>query len=286
MKVVSLPTGWKVAHQMAELQGKETGFVGFFDISGYGSFLESGITEVTFKVIEILANLSQSDGVLRKALLGHCGIGLSLVPDLEWELDRITPLVVSDSIILRSAYDETRDVLKKSSQAATFVMAASVFQRAMFEEGLPVRGAIAFGDFVFRENVFAGKPIIDAHKAGQTLNMAGCAIHETAQKEFESLLAVDSQYQSFLAFGKILVGYSTPVKNANGQTEEMRMLLNLSWPTLKDYPSLNGIDLRSYVHDKFLAHNKQLVSDAVTKAENTERFFRFLKNRFPNFFYR
>jgi hypothetical protein len=154
-------------------RGKRTGFVGFFDILGYGSFLESGITDVTSKVVEILATLPQWVG---EELKGH--LGNAVDADMQSELEQVVPLVVSDSILLRSAYDENCDLRKRASQAASFVMAADVLQRKMFEFGLPLRGAIAFGDFIVRGYVFAGKPIIDAYKLGHGLQLAACAIHE------------------------------------------------------------------------------------------------------------
>ena len=85
----------------------ETGFVGFFDILGYKSALESGITDVTFKVIDILDGLPQR---VEKALNEHMGDYFSrdnpAACDLRWALERVKTLIVSDSILLRSSYEE------------------------------------------------------------------------------------------------------------------------------------------------------------------------------------
>jgi hypothetical protein len=254
-------------------QRKETGFVGVFDILGYQSFLESGISEVTFRVVNTLVELPQQIEEVRKNFMGKSieELGDS---DLAWALRQIEPLVVSDSILLRSSYDEDH-VRNQPLQAAAFVMWACIFERYMFEQGLPVRGAIAFGDFIFVQHVFAGKPIIDAYNLGQSLNLAACAIHETAKDEFQRLHTL-SPGTGFLT-SPHLVPYLTPVKKVE---EELNLLcLNWAWPPrLKGYLSLKEIvDLRQYVHEKFCAHNKQMRLDVIPKAENTERYFRFLR---------
>jgi hypothetical protein len=277
----------------------ETGFVGFFDILGYKSFLETGITEVTLRVIEILSRLPDKvdeavkihfglqNGMLEKAR--ENGVSAPFEQMLR-ELSRIVPLVVSDSILLRCSYDENHGT-EKAAQAATFVVYANVLQRLMFEEGLPLRGAIAFGDFVFVDHVFAGKPIIDAHTLGQSLDLAACAIHETAEKEFNALIAAaPGQWDGFLNEGQQLVQYQTPVKKVKTsevKAQEKLLLLNLAWPTLKGYtPLKDRKEPRKYVEEQFSAHSKQLGPEVALKVENTEKFLRLLFERFPQLFNR
>lgn len=258
----------------------EKGFIGFFDILGYGSFLESGITEVTLKVLDILSDLP-------RRMISETNDFFGNVPDedIQWELDRIIPLVVSDSILLRSSYDEDRDPAKRTAQAATFLVTACVFQRIMFEEGLPVRGAIAFGEFIFVDHAFAGKPIIDAYKLGHSLNLAACVLHETTENEFKALIVAAPEFKGFLGEGLQLVRYRTPVKDV---TKKLNLLcLNLVWPTLKGYtPLKERTSLRRYVLEQFSAYNKQVGPNEDSKIENTEEFLQLLYDRFPYLFYR
>jgi hypothetical protein len=277
----------------------ETGFVGFFDILGYKSMLETGITDETLKVIEFLKRLPDKvDEAVKKIHFGFENEMLEKAREsgksapfeqMLRELSRIVPLVVSDSILLRCSYDENHGT-EKAGQAATFVVYANVLQRLMFEEGLPLRGAIAFGDFVFVDHVFAGKPIIDAHTLGQSLDLAACAIHQTAEEEFKALIAVAPQLSSSLNDGLELVRYQTPMKNVKRpevEAKEKLLLLNLAWPTLKGYtPLKDRKDTRSYVEEQFSAHNKQLGPEVVSKVENTEKFLRDLFERFPHLFNR
>lgn len=269
----------------------ETGFVGFFDILGYKSFLEAGITEVTWKVIDILDRLPQ---MVKDAQMRHYGRGSDILEDLAWEVDRVVFLNVSDSILLRSAYDKRRDPSKQPSQAATFLETALVLERVMFEAGLPLRGAIAFGEFVFHEkqkvHVFAGKPIIDAYTLGQSLDLAACVIHETAEKEFQKLIDLAPDiWKGLLNEGNQnnstrLVRYPVPIKKV--ETEPELLCLNLAWPRMLAAckPLKDRTDLRQYVLEQFWAHNKQVRPDEMPKVENTKKFLRFIRSRSPDLF--
>lgn len=268
-----------------EAPRKETGFVAFFDILGYGSFLESGITDVTFKVVDILDGLPERINVALESHLGKpivdCG------SNINWAMNRVKSLVISDSILLRSSYDESC-VVSKPLQAFAFLVTASVLERMMFEEGLPIRGAIAFGDFIFVRNIFAGKPIIDAHNLGQSLDLAACAIHPTAEIEFKTLITIAPDMENCFDDGptglRHVVRYPTPIKK---DKVELQLLLNLAWPTLKEYPPLKDrTNPRRYIEEQFSAHNKKIGANEILKVENTEKFLHFLANRFPYLFNR
>jgi hypothetical protein len=270
---------------------KETGLVGFFDILGYKSFLEPGITDVTFKVINVLDGLKNRVELRLKDHLGlrngskdseQARFGGDLFEKAKQQVEQINLLVVSDSILLLCPYDEQID---NPSQAATFVVAAFMLERIMFEEGLPLRGAIAFGDFISKGCVFAGKPIIDAYELGDSLDMSACAIHSTAETEFQRLVVLVPALKGFLNEGTLLVRHPVSIKKA--ETGLPLLFLNFAWSTPTGYKPLKyRHDLRQYVHEQFLAHNKQIASEAISKVENTDRFFRFLKHRFPILFER
>ena len=255
---------------------KETGFVAFFDILGYGSLLEAGITEAAREVMATLTGLPQRLG---EALKNHLASAFEDNTDLRREVERTVPLVVSDSILLRCSYDEDPDTSKRASQAATFLVAADVLERDMFERGLPLRGAIAFGSFIFQDNVFVGQPIIDGYRLGQNLDLAACVLHETAEAESKRLIEQsDQQWRGFLDDeGVGLVRYRAPVKQPGRPSSSL--CLNLAWPPLDGCrPLKEHTDLRQFMHQRFWAHGKQIGPDALSKVDNTERFFRFLKS--------
>jgi hypothetical protein len=248
---------------------------------------ETASRRLPIKIEETMKkHLGLQDGMLEKAK--ERGVSATF-EKMQGELSRIVTLVVSDSILFRCSYDKNH-AAEKASQAATFVVAANVLQRLMFEQGLPLRGAVAFGDFVFVDHVFAGKPIIDAHRLGQSLDLAACAIHETAEEEFKALIAVAPQWNGSLNDGLELVRYQTPMKNVKRpevKAKEELLLLNMAWPTLKGYtPLKNRKDARSYVEGQFSAHNKQLGPEVASKVENTEKLLRDLFERFPELFIR
>jgi hypothetical protein len=266
----------------------ETGFVGFFDILGYKSFLEAGIKEATFKVIDILEALPQ---MVKGAQMRHYGRGSDILKDLAWQVDRVVFLVVSDSILLRSAYDKSLDPSKQPAQAAKFLETALVLERVMFEGGLPLRGAIAFGDFIFHGNVFAGKPIIEAYELGQCLDLAVCVLHKTAEDELQKLVkSAPGSWDGILDEGiqnnsTHLVRYLVPIQKVETEPKQ-RLCLNLAWPRLLVgcKPLKERPDLRQYVLEQFWAHNKQVGPDEIRKVDNTERFFRFIQSRSPDLF--
>ena len=123
--------------------------MGFFDILGYRSFLKSGRSEVTFRVVDILHGLPQTIRERSADLTGDAKDSLML-------LDRVKPSVVSDSILLRLSCGKNGHDDNKGLLANAFFVVACVLERMMFDAGLPLRGAIAFGDFIFTGNVFRG----------------------------------------------------------------------------------------------------------------------------------
>jgi hypothetical protein len=194
-------------------------------------------------------------------------------------------------MLIWSSYDESCHPSKKPAQAATFLETALVLERVMFENGLPLRGAIAFGDFIVQQNVFAGKPIVEAIELGKNLDLAACVIDETAEKELRRLIALTpGSWEGILDEGienngTHLVRYAVPTKTVEKEPQQ-RLCLNLAWPrmlpgckSLKEHPNL-----RQYVLEQFWAHNKQVRPDVIPKVDNTEMFFRFLRNRSPDLF--
>jgi hypothetical protein len=272
----------------------EAGFVGFFDILGYKSFMQSGISESTFKVIEILDGLKGEAKQAKQALKQHLGItderkkagakwDTGRLDGLERKVEQINLRVVSDSILLWCAYKDKSSQKERASLAAMLLLAALVLQRAMFEEGLALRGAIAFGDVIFTPNVFVGLPIIKAYELGQSLDLAACVVHESAENEFKTLHTNGNGSNMLRENGLQLIRYPTPVKD----NKVLDLLcLNLAWPTLGGYRPLKDRrkDLGAYVRGQFSMHNKTVGSEVIPKVENTTNFLRAcLKSRLHPF---
>jgi hypothetical protein len=259
---------------MEQMRRIETGFVAFFDILGYRSFLRSGISDVTFKVIDLLAKIPE---IVKREQESH--VGAAAPENIHQVLNQVVPLVISDSILLRASYTGEPD--QKPLQAMAFLVTASVIQRLMFESGLPLRGAIAFGEFIFTGHVFAGVPVLDAHELENRLGLAACVAHQTAVDELKALQATAPEWNYW--DGHHLVHYRTRLKGAGAESDES--LLNLAWPTLEGYTPLKARrDLAKNVHEMFIEHGKVMEPGAATKAQNTVDFLRYLQDRFPYLF--
>jgi hypothetical protein len=264
----------------------ETGFVGFFDILGYGSLLSAGITETTTRVVDLLSRLPTHSKQTYSDFVGE-GILRGDHDDFKLALKQIRYLVVSDSLLITAAYVDVSNPGMKREQAYAFLGSVCCFQRQMFEFGLPVRGAIGFGDFIVQDNVFAGRPIYDAYQLEQSLNLAACALHESAVQEWKALTGKHRIPELDAELKLSCVRYAAPTKKkgttSTGNTDVL--CLNLAWPTIST--ELNGLqDIYQYVHGKFIANDKQVGDQEMGKLNNTVAFLEFLKKEYPLLFNR
>ncbi|MDQ7780327.1 MAG: hypothetical protein RDV41_11580, partial [Planctomycetota bacterium] len=143
--------------------------------------------------------------------------------------------------------------------------------RFYFDKGLPVRGSIAFGPAVVEDDVFAGQCILHAYEDAQKLELAAVVLHPTAEKEFNELFGDDRDLSR---------SYNVPFRNSDS---EQRLVL---LPTVekKDYSPWLPFDIRGYVAEAFLKHNKALSPQDRVKLDNTEMCLRFFKLTCPHLF--
>jgi hypothetical protein len=94
----------------------------------------------------------------------------------------VFPVSFSDSIILFTSDD------KEDSADRIIIDAVYVLSQAI-ENGIPMKGAIAFGEMTVdtTNSLYFGKPIIDAYKLHQELQIYGVILHHTAQKRISEL---------------------------------------------------------------------------------------------------
>ena len=169
------------------------GFVGFFDILGYQNIIQNKRIEYAAQLIdsEIAILGEKTRDSLVKRLGGqvepnHC-------------LNSIKAIVVSDSIILFFPYSE----IDYNDDWKLFYFLSYVFQllKSAFDAGLPLRGAISYGEYYYNENTFAGLPIVSSYGLSERLNLSGCIFTEEAAKELictlESIMARRGNAQDF-----------------------------------------------------------------------------------------
>src|SRR6185369_2597349 len=83
-------------------------------------------------------------------------------------LDSLHSIVVSDSIIFFFPYSEV-DCHDQWKLPWLLVYAFQLLKRA-FNAGLPLRGAISYGDYYHHNNTVAGLPIVSSYQLSESLN--------------------------------------------------------------------------------------------------------------------
>jgi len=253
------------------------GYIGYFDILGYQSFLENNEAELALsEVVGIITNIDKHVTTTILENLGHTSKAPeSKDPQAEFRrnLEEIKWLIFSDTVLMLME-DEGPDLFPQMFRAISFSLAVGVLFRNMFDLGLPLRGAIGRGKFVYSNNSFAGRTIVDAYRLANSLNLSACAVHDAfldAEK--------NKMHPSVAEFWNIyLVPYLTPLHDGH---RRITLLNHLFFPEPDDPLSKSGRgygkrNLRQEVLDRFWAHGKDIGPDADIKASNTEKFIRYL----------
>lgn len=249
-----------------------TGIVGFFDILGYQSVLENNSARyVAATVFRTILKMKMESEVEVKRLFRSLGSS-DLRVDWRGELQKINWLELSDTIVMLLPYrnDPGRKEDLRTLHWALFLVSSIVLYRTMFEHGLPLRGAIAFGEFAVAGRCFAGKPIVEAYKVGHDLNLSAIVLTIGAQTEAQKIPNVKRLLEvttfDFLVPRKIL------------QPNKIMTL----YPTFSQNPYQG--DIRQLIVDSFSKHGKDIGPDVVPKVENTDLFFRTAKTHNPEMF--
>jgi hypothetical protein len=249
---------------------KNKGLVGFFDILGYQNIIQNNHIEYVAELIdmEITVLGKRTKDHLVERLGGH------IEPD--HCLNSIEAIVVSDSIILFFPYSE----IDYNNDWKLFYFLSYVFEllKSAFDAGLPLRGAISYGEYYCNKNTFAGLPIVSSYGLSERLNLSGCIFTEEAAKEvIGTLESIMSRIGKAQNFHKLLFSYLAPLKDV----DQKSILLNWyqpfeNWDTPESNVHLH-VDVRQYVIEKFHAHGKNVSRREVEKLENTERIIRYTK---------
>ena len=246
----------------------EKGIIGFFDILGYQTFLNNNTPEEAAN--EVLAILTSIDSKIIDSFVYGSNLDFKTKDeesDRDFLLNKFNWLVFSDTILLTCNYSKQIESETTLSNWFYFCLIASHLCTKMLEFGLPVRGAISFGEFVTRKNCFAGKPIVEAYKTSQRLNLASCILTESAKEEFENLTSLNVNLSKWMET-YLIYKYLIPFKD--GESEEYILDLEINSKKYKK-------DIRQAVLDGFWKHKKDIPISAHEKIDNTEKFIRFLE---------
>ena len=265
---------------MVDVEAK-TGLVGFFDILGYQQMLLANDVSSTARiVVDVLSEVP--DNVVAGLLEDH---GLERGDDLaSWPesaryfqglvRDEMDWLLFSDSIVVSLPLDPDEDIFLVGTRVVGFIEVCAVLLRQMFDVGLPLRGAVSFGEFFIQDAYFAGQPIIDAYQHSESLDLSGCVLAPSLERMYGQMKqhAANAGFEASMLgmLDQLCVSYLVPKKRERVETGLMVNWVNLPMRFFDGLPS----DLREYVYSSFVAHNKDVAPAVRPKIENTEAFVR------------
>jgi hypothetical protein len=242
-----------------------TGLLAYFDILGYQNFILHSNIQLMAKIIhEVILPVPD---FVRNEIAKKLAIG-----DAAWTAEVMAkcigkPVVISDSIVWDISFKPS---LKegKYPQWLLFIGGCCHLQRLMFDQGLPLRGAISYGEYYIEKGCFAGKPVVDAHGVSSKLDLVGCGLTLQAEKELPA-----GDFGGIDALGGLLETYTTPLKGCKAPNMK---LLNWAFPggtLLKPF----GDDIRGRVVESFSRYGKPIPIEVYDKVTNTEAFLKGCK---------
>ena len=263
----------------------QSGLIAFFDILGYQQMLINNEVEKTAHlIVDVIANIPSE---VIKNLLGDQGLaveeGLETLQYMNefWQKvlkEEIKWLLFSDSILISLPLDLSQEKFFYAVRFVGFLYTCAFLQRQMFDRGLPLRGAVSFGDFFIQDTYFAGSPIIESYQASENLELSGCVLTKRTAKEYNELkgFALKFNFESMnLLFDQLCIPYLIPKKGGKLEKQLMLNWVNLPMDFFKDIPP----DIREYVFSSFVEYNKDTPPIVYPKINNTETFIRkTLKN--------
>jgi hypothetical protein len=231
------------------------GLVAIFDVLGFKSFCQNNNDEtVAFEVLTTIDMVPEGmTGMLTSALGNNSAAG-EVASRLKW-------LVFSDTILvsLPNAESEADEIV------SVFFAACSVFNRLMFDRGLPVRGAIEAGSFLLGNRCAAGRVIVEVLETIESLEAACTVASDRAWAIIYERSKKNKTFEEFL-----LPMLSRRMVACKDGKREMPLL---NWFAVRIGEGSNPSDLEAYVKNAFLAHGKQLNKSGIQKMENTFALF-------------
>lgn len=251
--------------------GFSHGIVAMFDVLGYVNFLENNHgNEAVATVLDTI--LDKKDGIseiMRSMIQGNSEIVKTVVDGIKW-------LVFSDTILLTCACDERDAPNIKAAKWAGVIYASVILMRDMFEYGLPLRGAIATGEYMVRETCFAGRPIVEAYLLSQDLDVAACVMTPDAYRQAHDVSTHPGEMKNLsLHLPAMFFEYPVPLKD--GRIKELQTLniLGIGPDWFRKF--VEG-DIGQIVRSSFEGHGKTVLPQCERKVKNTEQLIQYSMN--------
>ena len=246
----------------------KNGPVAYFDILGYKTIIDNNEIETVAQLI--VDYLDKTPTYLRDFIKNSFpSLGLS-TQELVVLSRSTSRLVLSDSVLLTATQPRGRfNSENRLWEWFLFVLECRQLMNWMVKNGLPLKGAIGYGEYFRKRNCFAGKPILDAFRLAHNLDIAGCAFVPNAWSEVEETLKKgDNQIANFIR--SISFKYEVPLKmgcsNVSPFKKDKSKSLTMVAFTLPDDWEGN---IRKKARKAFTDHEKKITEKVKTKFENT-----------------
>jgi hypothetical protein len=233
--------------------------VAYFDILGYQSFLKNNSALDTAEKIFRLVKEAPKEAF---AKYGNSDLTKLSDGGNEWKkvTDSLQPLVFSDTIVVSCPIHE---VGPDARHTAIIAGVSASIALNMFKNGLPVKGAITFGSFIFDETCIAGRAIVEAHTLCQSLDVAGVALSPKLSEFMDKIFTNDKE-----DFWDIINPYYLfPLKD--GSELKTRAVC---WGFAEE----KG-DFTSKVREAFWQWNKDIPLSVDSKVNNTAKMLDFFR---------
>jgi hypothetical protein len=230
--------------------------VAYFDILGYQSFLKNNADseiESAEKVFKLVKSAPKE----------AVGFWLDVPPESnlgKWKpvIESIQSLVFSDTIVISCPVPES------GPEAIHFMLLVGVAAHItvkMFKNGLPVRGAITLGSFIFDDTCIAGRAVVDAYNLCQTLNVSGTALSPDLSKLIDEKCANDKE----LIWDRNYPYYLFPL------TDSKELKTRAVFCALPE----KGSNIDSEVREAFWKWSKDIPLSVDVKVSNTAKMLDF-----------
>ena len=240
----------------------KTGIIGFFDILGYGNMIRNNDPNIILNnIIYPLVNI----GKITKDKLNELA---DTIPEEEQKInvnaicEEMKWIVFADSILITL---ETSENTKESyNKWFVFITACLLLDQNTFVNGIPLRGAVHYGDYLTYKNSFAGKGIIDAYELGESVDLSVIVLSDEAVTELQKL----EQFGKLLGTSHIC---KSIIPTSDGDKRKYVVATN------KTFHSSETVE--DAVYRSFGDHNKDLPSSMMGKLNNTIKHQYYIKHR-------
>ena len=234
----------------------QKGIIAFLDIMGYKKIIENNEIEYVAKIIsDIMVKLPLQ---IEKILKDEIGISKEKFTPFK----EIDVSVITDSIIIFLPINKQINKQIIGMYWLFFIVYISFLFKKTFDEGLPLRGAIDYGDFYKDQYCFAGKPLIRCHELSKELQFAGCVFTKECNEIFNKQLIVLSIKR---VINYMIFPYKAPLKN-----DKFEVLTVVNWLYKTFYRLKHFSIVEQYIKESFQKHNRNLVGEVLLKVKNTE----------------